>query len=120
MSDPSIGGTSAVYLPKLFERIGMTAVLEPKLRRQKGGGGDVAECVACCQAEIGITFISEMLPVAGVTVAGPLPAAYGNDTIYCAALPLAGRSPEQARALVETLLRQQSRTAWESAGFGQA
>jgi molybdate transport system substrate-binding protein len=120
VSDPSIGGTSAVYLPKLFERIGMTAALEPKLRRQKGGGGDVAECVARGEADIGITFISEMLPVAGVVVAGPLPAEYGNDTTYCAALPLICRAPEPARALIEMLLQPGAQAAWTSAGFAMA
>jgi molybdate transport system substrate-binding protein len=120
VSDPAIGGTSAVYLPKLFERIGLTAELEPKLRRQKGGGGDVAECVARGDADIGITFISEILRIAGVRVAGPLPDAYGNDTTYCAAIPLKGHVPEQARALIDALVQPRSRAAWTSSGFAPA
>ena len=117
VSDPSIGGTSAVYLPKLFEHIGMTAELEPKLRRQKGGGGDVAECVAHGEADIGITFISEMLPIAGVVVAGPLPDVYGNDTTYCAGVPLAGRAPQIAQAFGKTLTLPLWQPVWTSAGF---
>jgi len=116
VSDPSIGGTSAVYLPKLFERLGMTALLEPRLRRQKGGGGDVAECVARGEAEIGITFISEMLPIAGVTVAGPLPAEYGNDTVYCAAR-MTGVANSNAKVLIEKLIAPDGRDAWTAAGF---
>jgi molybdate transport system substrate-binding protein len=116
VSDPAIGGTSAVYLPKLFERLAMTALLEPKLRRQKGGGGDVAECVARGEAEIGITFISEMLPVAGVTVAGPLPAEYGNDTAYSAAR-FAGAGKPFAAALIAEFIAERNRLAWVAAGF---
>jgi len=116
VSDPAIGGTSAVYLPKLFDRLGITEQLEPKLRRQRGGGGDVAECVARGEAEIGITFISEMLPIAGVTVAGPLPAEYGNDTIYCAAR-FAGPVHSNAAALIEKFIAPEGRAAWRSAGF---
>jgi molybdate transport system substrate-binding protein len=116
VSDPSIGGTSAVYLPKLFERLGLTEALEPKLRRQKGGGGDVADCVARGEAEIGITFISEMLPIAGVTVAGPLPAAYGNDTIYCAG-QFAGAANANASLLIDKLISPKGRDAWVAAGF---
>jgi molybdate transport system substrate-binding protein len=115
VSDPAIGGTSAVYLPKLFERLGLTAVLEPKLKRQRGGGGDVASCVARGEAEIGITFMSEMLPVAGVTVAGPLPAIYGNDTVYCAALPV--NAGILAGDFVEALIAPESEAAWRAAGF---
>lgn len=119
VSDPVIGGTSAVYLPKLFERLGLTAALEPKLRRQKGGGGDVAACVASGEADIGMTFISEMLPIPDVTVAGPLPVPYGNDTVYCAALPV-GRAPERATAFIDTLLRPEMNATWTGAGFTQA
>jgi molybdate transport system substrate-binding protein len=120
VSDPAIGGTSAVYLPRLFERLGLTAALEPKLRRQKGGGGEVAECVARGEAEIGMTFISEMLPIIGVTVVGALPALYGNDTTYCAALPMSGRWPEQARDFIRTLVHPEANGAWIAAGFVQA
>jgi molybdate transport system substrate-binding protein len=116
VSDPAIGGTSAVYLPKLFERLGLTAALEPKLLRQRGGGGDVAACVARGEAEIGITFISEMLPVAGVAVAGPLPAIYGNDTVYCAALP-ANAGGELAGDFIKALIAPESGDAWRAAGF---
>ena len=117
VSDPSIGGTSAVYLPKLFERLGLTAALEPRLRRQKGGGGDVAECVARGEAEIGITFISEMLPIKGVIVLGPLPAAYGNDTTYSAAQLGGGTSTDEARAFIDKLIAAGGRGAWIAAGF---
>jgi molybdate transport system substrate-binding protein len=116
VSDPSIGGTSAMYLPKLFDRLGMTTELEPKLRRQKGGGGDVAECVARGEAEIGITFISEILPIAGVSVAGPLPAEYGNDTVYCGAR-FVGAGNGEAAALIAAFTAAGSRPAWEAAGF---
>ena len=119
VSDPAIGGTSAVYLPRLFERLGLTAALEPKLRRQKGGGGEVAQCVVRGEAEIGMTFISEMLPIPGVTVAGPLPALYGNDTTYCAALPLSGRLPAQAAAFIALLRQPETAAAWTAAGFVQ-
>ena len=117
VSDPAIGGTSAVYLPRLFERLGLTAALEPKLRRQRGGGGDVASCVARGEAEIGLTFISEMLPIAGVVVAGPLPSAYGNDTVYCAALPVNATALGIARDFIGTLTARESREAWRAAGF---
>jgi molybdate transport system substrate-binding protein len=119
VSDVAVGGTAARYLPKLFERMEIADALEPKLMRCSGGG-DVTERVARGEAEIGMTFISEMLPIAGARVIGPLPAPYGNDTNYCAALPLRGDSAAQARAFIATLCAPDAASAWRAAGFAPA
>jgi len=37
------------------------------------GGKEVAEAVAGGRADIGVTFISEILPIKGAKLAGPLP-----------------------------------------------
>jgi molybdate transport system substrate-binding protein len=118
VSDPAVGGTAARYMPQLFARMGIADVLEPKLVRCSGGD-DVAERVARGEAEIGITFISEMLAIAGVTVAGPLPAVYGNDTVYCAAVHAQSADPEGARALIAAVGDQTTDAVWRSAGFAR-
>ena len=55
-------------------------------------------------------------PIAGVTVAGPLPAEYGNDTIYCAARMI-GAANSNAEMLIEKLIAPEGRDAWVAAGF---
>lgn len=116
LSDPSVGGTAARYLPQLFARMGLSDALESKLVRCTGGG-DVAERVARGEAEIGITFISELLTVAGVRVVGALPEIYENDTTYCAAVHVTCAAEEVAGALIAALVSPGGEQIWHSAGF---
>ena len=118
VSDVAVGGTAAIYLPKLFVRMGIAEALEPKLVRCSGGG-DVAERVARGEAAIGMTFISEMLAIAGVSVVGPLPAVYGNDTTYCGAVMRTSES-RAAAAFIAALIAPESGDLWRRAGFETA
>lgn len=99
--DPAAGGSSGIYLQKLFEQWGIAAQIAPKAVLVPGGL--VAERVARGEAEIAIHQISEILPVAGVELVGPLPAEIQNYTTYAAALGPAPSDPAAARALLEHL-----------------
>lgn len=96
--DPAAGGSSGVYLSRLFERLGLAdaigrkAVLVP--------GGLVAERVVRGEAAIAIHQISEILAVPGATLVGPLPAEIQNWTTYTGAVSTAAQQPEAARALL--------------------
>jgi molybdate transport system substrate-binding protein len=119
VSDPAVGGTAARYLPKLFERMGVAAQLEPKLIRCKSGG-DAAQKAAGGEADICVTFISEILGVRGAAVAGALPGIYGNDTTYCGAVPAVGRDRDRAIAVLAALADPATRDVWAAAGFEPA
>jgi len=96
--------------------MGIGGALEPKLLKCSGGG-DVTERVVRGEAEIGLTFISEMLPFSGAEVVGPLPESLGNDTTYCAAVPAESTRRESAAAFVEALTRTKTQEIWHRAGF---
>ena len=68
--DPASGGSSGIYVEKLFERLGISDQVKPK---ESGTGWLFADYVESGQAELGIHQISEILPHAGVTLVGPLP-----------------------------------------------
>ena len=77
--DPKAGGTSGIYLDGLFQRMGIAD--EVKKKAVFGfQGSQVASAVADGKAELGLTFISEMLPNKGVKIAGPLPDAIQSVT----------------------------------------
>jgi molybdate transport system substrate-binding protein len=99
--DPAAGGSSGIYLAKLFERLGLAEVVKPKARLIPGGA--VAEHVAKGEAELGIHQISEILPVKGVVLVGPLPDEIQNFTVYAAGLGAAARDPAAARELIAFL-----------------
>ena len=64
-------------------------------------GGAVAEHIAKGEAELGIHQISEILPVKGITLVGPLPAEIQNYTTYAAGLGAAAKDNEAAKALIK-------------------
>jgi molybdate transport system substrate-binding protein len=94
-------GSSGIYVERLLERLGIAAEINAKAKRIHGGA--VADHIADGEAEIGIHQISEILPVAGVTLVGPLPAEIQNYTVYAAGVGTAASDKTVAQALVDFL-----------------
>jgi molybdate transport system substrate-binding protein len=99
--DPAAGGSSGIYVAGLLDKLGVAAEVKPKAKLIPGGA--VAEHIARGEAELGIHQISEILPVKGVTLVGPLPADIQNYTVYAAGLGAHGKESEAAKALLKTL-----------------
>ena len=98
--DPQAGGSSGIYVAGLLDRLGIAAQIKPKAALIHGGA--VAEYVARGDAEIGIHQISEILPVKGVTLVGPLPKEIQNYTIYAAGIGAGARDAEAAKAFIKS------------------
>ena len=99
--DPASGGSSGIYLAGLFDKLGIAADIKPKAKLKQGGY--VADLVANGEAELGLHQISEILPVKGVKLVGPLPAEIQNYTTYAAAVGTEAKQPDAARALITLL-----------------
>jgi molybdate transport system substrate-binding protein len=99
--DPASGGSSGIYLTSLFDKLGIAADIKPKAKLKQGGY--VAELIASGEAELGLHQISEILPVKGVKLVGPLPAEIQNYTTYAAAVGAEAKQPDAARALIKLL-----------------
>jgi len=99
--DPKSGGSSGIYFDGLLERLGIAGDVRPKARLK--AGGQVAELVASGEADLAVHQISEIVPVKGVTLVGPLPQEVQNYTTYTAGLGAAALDATAARALIETL-----------------
>ena len=115
-SDPTAGGSAAAYFAKLLERLGIAPAVNAKAALGRNGH-HVAELVADGTAELGISFLSELVAIKGVAIAGPLPAALQNYTVYAAAIPAASKVREEARALIAFLTRPQTAAIWGAAGL---
>jgi molybdate transport system substrate-binding protein len=89
-------GLTGSHLKGLFQLLGIADDLKPKTRNGRG-----AEMVAKGEAEIGITQVSEILPVAGVELAGPLPSQVQLYSVF----PAAVASASQQAAAAKDLLR---------------
>lgn len=99
--DPASGGSSGIYLDKLFERLGIADQIRPKARLKKGGY--VADFIVSGEAELGLHQISEIVPAKGVTLVGPLPKEIQNTTTYAAGLSASARDKDASAALIKWL-----------------
>jgi molybdate transport system substrate-binding protein len=92
-------GMSGIYFPTVLARLGITDAMQSKIVMPEPGT-PVGDVVAKGEAEIGVQQISELLPVAGVEVVGPLPATLQKITTFSAGIPSAAKEPDAAKALV--------------------
>lgn len=92
-------GPSGIYLADLFRRMGIEEQLKPKVRQVQGEPAGAV--VARGEAEVGFQQMSELLPVAGIDIIGPLPADVQRITVFSAGLHARAKAPEAARALVQ-------------------
>ena len=115
-TDPTAGGTSGIYLVGVLERLGIADEVKKKAVLESGGK-ETAEAVAGGRAEIGVTFISEILAVKGAKLVAPLPAEIQDYTLYTSAIPKASTDPATARAFVSHLTSAAMAPRWKAAGF---
>jgi molybdate transport system substrate-binding protein len=85
--------------------MGIADELKPKLS-QAPLGVPVGELIARGEAEIGFHQLSELLPVAGIDILGPLPADIQQFTVYSAGVSTGARTPDAAKELVKFLTAQ--------------
>jgi ABC-type molybdate transport system substrate-binding protein len=70
-----------------------------------GPGRQAAEVVAKGEAELGIAQASEIVPVAGAQLVGPLPGELASTTVFTGGIGAGSKSPEAAKALIRFLTR---------------
>ncbi len=116
MSDPAVGGSAAVYIPVVFERLGITGLMASKSLLQQNGV-EVARRVVEGKADLGLTLSGEVASVEGAVIAGPLPPAYSLDTTYTVAVSAESGAPDAGRAFIAALTAPAARETWQKAGF---
>jgi molybdate transport system substrate-binding protein len=121
-ADPQAGGSSGTFFVGLLARLGIAEQIGRKAVLG-ARGHDVARSVAEGRGEIGITFISELIPQAGIVVVGPLPGELHNVNTYTAAISM-GAAMDAARHDAAALLRRlnapATRERWKAAGLEPA
>jgi molybdate transport system substrate-binding protein len=115
-TDPTAGGTSGIYLTGVLDRLGIGDAVKQKAVLT-AGGKETSEAVVKGEAEIGVTFISEIIAVKGTKLVGPLPGPLQDYTVYAAAIPKASTDPTNARAFVSSLISPAMAPRWKAAGF---
>jgi molybdate transport system substrate-binding protein len=90
---------SGIYFLSVLDRLGIADQMKAKLVVVESGPVGVA--AAKGDAEIAIQQVTELMPVAGVDLVGPLPAELQAKILYSAGIPVGAKQPEAARALIK-------------------
>ena len=116
--DPASGGSSGIYVDKLLERLGIADQVRPKAKLKKGGY--VADLIVSGEAELGVHQISEIVPVKGAVLVGPLPKEIQNTTTYTAGLSAAAQNKDAAQALIKTFSGPAAASVFKAKGMEPA
>lgn len=100
LTDPAAGGTAGVYMEAILERFDITEEMRPKIiyRTQ---GSFVTEAVVNGEADLAVTFTSEIVSNKGAKIAGLLPDDVQMPTNYAAGIPVGAPSPDAAKAFLQ-------------------
>jgi molybdate transport system substrate-binding protein len=112
--DPKVG-TSGKHVAEILQRLGIAHEVNAKAKL--GSGGYITEPVGRGEIELGIHQISEILPVKGVKLAGPLPAELQKYTVYVAVPVAQSAKQDVVLDFVKHLTNAQARERLAQAGY---
>lgn len=93
---------SGVYVStEMFRKLGIEDEMKGKARQIPAT--PVGEIVAKGEAELGFQQISELKPVQGIDIIGPLPDPLQKITVFSAGIATASKEPEAGKALIKFL-----------------
>jgi molybdate transport system substrate-binding protein len=99
----------AYLFTELFPRLGIADQVEGKSLMVASAADAVGLAVARGEAEIGLHIVSELLPVPGIDIVGPLPAEIqriaplGRRAVFSAGIVAGAKEPDAADALIKFL-----------------
>lgn len=107
---------SGVYVgTEMMEKLGILDQMKPKSHKIEAD--PVAGVVARGDAELGFQQISELIPVKGVDLVGPLPPEVQKITIFSAGIVTGAKEPEAGRALIKYLASAAAAPVIEKSGL---
>lgn len=95
-------GASRVHIERMFERLGIAAEMQAKTLLEQGSVRAAAKVVDG-EAELLLTLVSEIMPVEGMELLGPLPPEFQSYVSFAAARATQAMNADAARALVSCI-----------------
>ena len=113
--DPAQGATSGIHFAGVLDKLGIADAVKAKTRLVPGGYP--AELVAKGEVELVAHQISEIVPVKGVRLVGPLPRELQKFTVYSTGIATASTTPDAAKAFVDFVTRPTFKERFTQAGL---
>lgn len=114
--DPKVGGQAGATIVGVLQKLGIADEVVKKSVYGRTGAEAVQKTVAG-EGDIVLSFTSEILPIKGAKLVGPLPPALQNPSSYAAAVPVGAPNPELAKALIREMASPESRHMIVEAGL---
>jgi molybdate transport system substrate-binding protein len=109
-------GASRPTVERMFDRLGIAAELKSKLVLTTGSG-PAMEGVASGQTAVVLTLISELMPVHGIDIVGPLPADLQGYVSFGAAANSKTANAEAALSLIAQLKAPAAAAVYKAKGM---
>ena len=113
--DPTRGTSGKHVDEQVLPKLGIRD--EVRAKTKFGEGGYIADKVAKGEVELALHQMTEMLPVPGIDIVGPLPRELQKDTVYSAVIMKGAKNPKDAQALLDYLVSSEGRKAFLERGF---
>lgn len=114
-ADPAKGGLSGIVASKAIERLGIAEQMKAKTTLVPGAQSP--DLVAKGEVELGIAQASEIVPVAGAQLVGPLPGELGSMTLFTGGVGAETQSAAAAKAFIDFLSGPEAAPHFKAKGF---
>ena len=109
-------GASKPHIEKMFEALGITDQMKPKLVLVQGSDASL-KAVETGQADIIITLMSEIMPDKNVQLVGPLPEKFQNYVDFVAGVSSTAKNANAASALIKYLSGPMGKPVFKAKGI---
>jgi molybdate transport system substrate-binding protein len=109
-------GQSGTAMARLIDRLGLAKEMASKTVLETRSGQTAANVVEG-KAELAFTLISEILPIQGAELAGPLPAELQSYIVFTAGISPAAKDAKAAKSLIDFLRAPGATPAYKAKGL---
>lgn len=114
---PDAGGSTAgAIFERVIDRLGIAADLAPKLRRVRGGPAAMV-ALPREEADLGVAFISEIMPEPGIDLLGGVPAALDPGAVFSGFVLARSKEAQAGRDLLTFLASGENARVYATAGM---
>lgn len=108
-------GAGSEHMEKVLAHLGIAN--DVKAKTVRGEPGDTGVRVANGEAEVGITLLQVLMPVAGIDIVGPLPGDLHDTLVFAVALMAESKNAAASKALLDFLRSPEAAKVFKAKGL---